>query len=100
MNHNNKILKIANKCTILYKLKINDVDFCVKDRLLNAILNRWESNYTQYDVAEYLNVSKRTVVNIEKLEVNNIIYIFNYINLFGNNNALNKKKESYKKLLK
>lgn len=87
MNHNFKILEIANSCTILNDISVIDEKLCIKTLFLNALLNRWKSNYTLDDVASYLEVSKRTAINLEKCKVKNIVIITKYIKLFGKHNA-------------
>ena len=82
MNHNIKILELANNCELFDLIKFKDENFCIKTRFLNAVLNRWE-NYKEDEVSDLLNISKRSVHNLEKGKVNNIVTVLNYIHFFG-----------------
>lgn len=83
MNHNDKILKVAQNFTILKLIPVISDGICIKTLFLNALLNRWESHFTQDDVAEYLGISKRTVVKLEKGHLDSLTSVIQYINLFG-----------------
>lgn len=92
MNNALKVLETAKNCTLLDNLKLESVNFCIKDLFFNAVLGRIEQNYTQKDVSNYLGISKRTVINLEKGEVDKITLIFKYINKYSIDFA-NSKKE-------
>lgn len=92
MDQNDRIIKLANNCTFLDGLVFEDANFCIKARFLNAVLNRFDK-YTQEDVADRLSISKRTVVNLEKGKVTNIVTILNYIHCFKFDFAAERKKQ-------
>lgn len=94
MNQTNKLLKVANSCTIFDSIDLPSADIDIKNRYLNALINRLESKHTQQDVANRLGVSKRTVIDLESGKVNNIVTIFNYIHHYGKDNAQIKLRRS------
>lgn len=100
MNQVDKVLKLANNCALFDKLKFKDANFCVKTLFLNAVLGREKQGYTQEQVANYLEVSKRTVQNLEKGKVSNIVLILNYIHFFGYAFANENKRAAAKKFAK
>ena len=87
MNQIDKFLKVANSCTIFDDINLPSADINIKQRYLNALINRLESKHTQEDVSKALNISKRTVIALESGKVTNIVTIFNYIEKYGKNNA-------------
>jgi DNA-binding XRE family transcriptional regulator len=95
LNQQNKVLEHANNCTLFDDIKLEIENFCIKTMFFNSVLGRIEQKYTQDDVANYLNISKRTVVNLEKGEVNNIVLILNYIHLFNYDFASKRKNNKY-----
>ena len=97
MNQNIKILEVANSCTVFDDLFFKDASFCIKTRFLNALLNRWEGNYTQNDVAHLLKISKRSVSDLEKGKNSNLVLVLNYIQLFGIDNAEINKTNTLRK---
>ena len=72
-------------------------NFCIKNEFFNAVLGRIEQDYTQKDVANILGISKRTVVELEKGNVDKITLIFKYINAYSYDFIKNKTKKTYKK---
>lgn len=92
MNQALKVLENAKNCTLLDNLKIPGVEFCIKDRFFNAVLGRIEQKHEQKDVAKLLKISKRTVVDLEKGNVDKITLIFRYIQAYSFDFAENKKE--------
>lgn len=99
MNENIKILELAKKRTIFDEIVFNDAEFCIKTRFLNAVYNRWVSDYTQEDVATMLNISKRSVSELENCKSNNLVHILNYIHHYQKNNAQEAIKKRKKRQL-
>lgn len=91
MNQTLKVLEMANNCTLLDGLIIEDAEFCIKTRFFNAVLGRIEQNYTQDDVSRLLDISKRTVVDFEKGKIDKLTLIFKYIKAYSFDFAKNKK---------
>lgn len=92
MSQTHKVLEVAENCTLFNDLKLESENICIKTLFFNAVLGRIEQNYKQEDVASYLNISKRTVVELEKGRVDKLTLVFKYINLFGYDFANNKKE--------
>ena len=100
LNQKNKVVECAKNCNLFDNIKLEIANFCIKTRFFNAVLGRIERGYTQNDVADYLKISKRTVIELEKGKVNNLVVVLNYIHLFGFDFANERKKRSAKRFFK
>ena len=99
MNHNIKMINIANNCDFLKDLEDKGADYGIRNKLLNAILNRKQSKTTQKEASELINVSKRTISDIEQMRVSNITTILEYIYHFSKDNAIDNRVKSYRRLM-
>lgn len=100
MNQIDRFLKVANSRTVFDEIRLSSADINIKQRYLNALINRLESKQTQEDVARVLNISKRTVIALESGKVTNIVTIFNYISEYGKDNAQIRLRRARRKYYK
>lgn len=88
-----KVLESERNCTFYDDINFKSEDnYTFKIIFFNAVLGRLHLGYTQQDAANYLQVSKRTIIELEKGNSNNLKLVLNYIDLFKYDFALHNKK--------
>ena len=87
-----KIQEYAKNCTTYDDMIFEDEVFSTfKDKFFNAVMGRVEMLYTQNDVSKILNISLRSVVELEKGKSTNITIVNNYIEIFKYNFSQKRK---------
>lgn len=98
MNQVLKVIERLDNCTLLNDLFLKSEGFCIKTVLANAIIGRKKRKITQLEASKRLGVSKRTVVLLEKGEVDKLSLIFKYIQLYAYDFPLENKRRAFRKM--
>lgn len=87
------VLKSVNNYTLLDDVNYKgNYNYTFKDEFFSAVMCRISSKLTQQQVADMFDVTKKTIIELEKGKSNNLKLVLNYIHKFKSDLRSNKRK--------